>query len=393
MLTPEQIQAMTDGLVEVYRGIEDDLIANVARRFSVTDSVTPDTIGEWQTEKLNQLGALRRDNIRAIAKRSGKTEREIRRILTDAGYQAIELDEAIYQQAFSEGLLRTAPLPANLSPVLQTALQGAIDNTRKYFNLVNTTALESAQKGFIGIVNQTYLETSLGVTDYNTAMRKAVRNLADKGFTGARYISARGKETFAHLDVAVRRAIITSTAQTAGVMQEQRAKEWGSNLVEVSSHTGARPSHAAWQGRVYSLEGGTPKYPNLRASTGYGSVTGLCGANCGHFFFPFFEGLSERAYKPYDEKENEAVYKQSQQQRKLEREIREQKRRILAAENSGDAEGKKAAQLKLKDKEAKLKDFTRASGRYQRTNRQQADQFGRSEAQKAVWTKKKVETQ
>lgn len=391
MFTANQIQELMADIEALYISIEDDLLVNVAKRFSVTDEVTPDTVLAWQVDKLNQMGALRKENLSVLKKYSGKTVKEIERILNEAGFLALEYDESIYEKAHSAGLLDTVPLPVKSSPALRAVLQGAFDNTRKYFNLINTTALESANKEFVSIINQTYLETSLGITDYNTAIRKAVRNLADKGITGARYRSAKGKETTAHMDVAVRRCIVTSTAQTAGVMQEQRAKEWGSNLVEVSSHAGSRPEHARWQGRIFSLEGGTEKYPNLREVTHYGDVAGLCGANCRHYFFPFIEGISEQTFKPYDLKEDKKVYEESQQQRKFEREIREQKRRILTADQIGDKEGKLKAQLMLKDKEQQLKAFTEKTGRTLRTNRQQLDQFGRSEAQKAVWKKKNLD--
>lgn len=389
MMSPGEIQAMSEELIRVYIAIEDDLLVNVAKRFSVADEITPDSVLDWQVEKLQQLGALNKENLRTIQKHSGKTMQEIEKILHDAGYKALELDERIYQAAFSQGYLPYAPIPLMASPMLQQILSGAVDNTRHYFNLINTTALQSAQEGFLGIINQTYLEASLGVTDYNTAVKKAVRNMADKGITGADYISATGKRTRNHIDVAVRRAIVTSTSQTAGTMQIQRAREWGSNLVEVTSHMGARPSHAVWQGRIFSINGGTLQYPNLVDSTGYGTVTGLKGANCGHDFYPFFEGLSEQTYKPYNLEENAKAYEQSQEQRKIERAIREQKRRILAADTIGDTDGKTAAQLKLKAKEAELKQFIRDTGRTQRTNRQQVMDFGHSEAMKAVWAQRK----
>lgn len=408
MLSNREIQALSEDIIRLYVSIEDDLLENVAKRFSVNDEVTPDTVTEWQVKKLEQLGALRKLNIKTLARRSKLTYKQIKKILTDAGFKALNLDEEIYKKAFSSGLLVDMPVPAKLSPMLKQVIEGAIDNTRKYFNLINTTALESAQQGFLDIINQTYLETSLGITDYNTAMRKAVRNLADKGITGANYISAAGRKTRNHIDVAVRRCIVTSTSQTAGKMQIQRAKEWGSNLVEVTSHMGARPDHAKWQGRIYDL--GTlgvsddrdrivfssrdsknrKKYPDFKSSTGYGTVTGILGANCDHHFYPFFEGISEQTYFPYDEKENARVYEESQRQRKLERDVRQQKRRILTADQVGDKEGLVKAQLKLKEKESMLKAHVKTTGRTQRTNRQQVLGFGHSEASKAVWAKRRV---
>lgn len=390
MITPAQLEAMVENLIRIYQSIEDDLLANIAGRLSVLDDVPQDSIAQWQLDKLRQLGALRKENYKAIAARSGKTLKEIETILTNAGYQALEFDERIYQMALSAGLLPAAPVPVNASPGVRRLIQAAIDNTRGYMNLVNTTALEASNKAFIDAVNQVYLEASLGVTDYNMAVRKAVRNLADRGITGATYVTQAGRVIRNHLDVAVKRALVTSARQTTGQLKIQRAREWGSNLVEVSSHIGARPEHAVWQGKIYSIDGGTAEYPNLAASTGYGTVTGLKGANCAHDFWPFFEGLSEQTHFPVDETENARVYEQSQIQRKMEREIREQKRRVVAFEAAGDRESLLAAQLKLKDKEAQLKDFLGRAGRVRLREREQVLGFGRSQASRAVWAKRKA---
>lgn len=389
MITPGQLEAMVENLIKMYQEIEDDLLTNIAKRFSVLDKVDEGSVAQWQMDKLQQLGALRKENIKTIAARSGKTLQEIERILTDAGYRALEFDERIYQMALSEGLLSASPLPLSASPGIKQLIQAAIDNTREYMNLINTTALESANQAFLDAINRVYLEGSLGVTDYNTSVRNAVRQLADQGITGATYVSQAGRMIRNHLDVAVKRCIVTSTRQATGKLKIQRAREMGSNLVEVSSHIGARPSHAVWQGKIYSMEGGTAKYPNLAASTGYGTVTGLKGANCAHDFWPFIEGLSEQTYFPVDEKENAKVYEQSQQQRKLEREIREQKRRAVTVEAAGDKEGLQKAQLALKDKEGKLKDFLNQTGRVRQRDREQILGFGHSQASKAVWAKRR----
>jgi hypothetical protein len=390
MLSFAQIEKMAAELFEVYQRIESDLLTNVASRFSVLEGLSISGMLAWQVEKLNQLGALNQENIKLIAKYTKKTEKEITSLLTEAGYKAVEFDESIYAKALDKGLLPSAAGPLRASEGVQQILSAAIGNAKSTLNLVNTTAIQSASKAFTDIVNQVYLETNLGVRSYTDAIRSAVRDLADKGITGIKY-SKNGKMINYPVDAAVRRAILTSTSQTAGKVQLERAKEWGSNLVEISSHAGARPSHSVWQGKIYSLNGATSEYPDFVTSTGYGTVDGLKGVHCGHEFYPFFEGLSEQTYKPYDEDENEQIYKESQHQRYLEREIRQEKRRILAADAIGDEEGKLKAQLKLKDKEAKLNSFLDQTRRTQRKDRQQVYGFGRSEAAKATWAAKKAE--
>jgi hypothetical protein len=111
----------------------------------------------------------------------------------------------------------------------------------------------------------------------------------------------------------------------------------GTDLVQTSAHIGARPTHQLWQGKIFSLSGTNPKYPDFIVETGYGTVTGLSGVNCRHSWYPFFEGLSENAYKQatLDEYadaaveyngEGMSVYDATQIQRSIEREIRKTKR-------------------------------------------------------------------
>lgn len=83
----------------------------------------------------------------------------------------------------------------------------------------------------------------------------------------------------------------TGVNQTALRLSEELAEEVGCDLVEVSAHAGARESHAAWQGKIYSISGNDEKYPSLVEATGYRSVGGLGGVNCRHSFGPWAEGM------------------------------------------------------------------------------------------------------
>ena len=57
----------------------------------------------------------------------------------------------------------------------------------------------------------------------------------------------------------MRRAIITGVNQATAKVSEANAAALGTDLVEVTSHMDARPEHAAWQGKVYSLSGSSAK--------------------------------------------------------------------------------------------------------------------------------------
>ncbi len=369
MLDIKAVETSASELALLYQQMEDDLLKNIARRLKYDDAAGGTL--KWQLKKLQEIGALNKANVKILAKYSGKAEKLIKKTIVDAGLGAIKQDETVYQIAFGEGKLKTMALPAEQSPYINALLRLATAHAVNEMNLVNTAALESAKKIFTDAVNQAYLETLQGVYSYQEAIRKAVRKAADGGIKGAHYISAAGREMFNHLDVAIRRAVLTTTKQVAHEMQLQRAKEWGSDLVEVSSHVGARPSHAVWQGQIYSISGKSTKYKSFVAETGYGDMLGLGGINCHHSFYPFFEGLSTREFYPVDEEENKKQYESMQQQRKIEREIRKVKRRIIAAEAQGDHAAVLKYNKQLKVKQMKMRAHIKQSGLTRRRDREQ----------------------
>lgn len=178
--------------------------------------------------------------------------------------------------------------------------------------------VESSQATVTHLMDKAWLKVQSGAFTYQDAIYDAVVELAKQGIATVTYPS--GKTDWA--DVAVRRAVMTGISQTAGQMQLDLAAEMDCDLVEVTAHMGARPSHALWQGKVYSISGKSKKYPKLSTATGYGTGDGLKGWNCRHDFYPFFEGISERANLPVDVTENNRQYELSQKQRAMERSIR-----------------------------------------------------------------------
>ena len=129
---------------------------------------------------------------------------------------------------------------------------------------------------------------------------------------------------------------MTTIGQTAASYTLERNEEYGNDLVQVSSHFGARPSHAVWQGKVYSLQGITKGYQLLSEATGYGTITGLCGINCRHTFWPYFAGFSKEEQEQAGLTENKKQYENQQKQRYYEREMRRYKRQFIAAKETGD---------------------------------------------------------
>ena len=195
-----------------------------------------------------------------------------------------------------------------------------------------------------------YRVTSDAVTEVESggsrreAMERGCAALADAGLETIDYRS--GVRTA--VDAALRRHLVTQWNQARNDLLMRRMDEWGVDLVFTSAHFGARPTHAAWQGRVFSRSGTSPDYPPLVESTGYGTVTGLCGANCRHAMTPYVEGHSRLPDTDFSEQErltgmtSDEYYEATQRQRRYEAAIRRTKREIAVGQGLGlDMTGKR----------------------------------------------------
>ena len=291
---------------------------------------------------------------------TGRTDRELRQLMQEAGGVALKSDDAVYRR---QGM---NPPPVSASEDLQKILQAGYEKTAGTFRNLTLTTAKTATHQFEQALDRAYMQITLGGMDYNTAIRSTIKQLSAEGVGAIRYPTGRTDT----IEVAVRRAVVTGVNQTALRLQDARADEMGADLVEVSAHAGARPSHAQWQGGIYSRSGKSRKYPDFVKTTGYGTGAGLGGWNCSHSFRPWFEGMS-RTYdkallKEYQAKDYEyngvkmTEYEALQEQRRIERSIRRWKREKNAMEAAGLDSSEASA--KITEWNRRQKDFLEQTG-------------------------------
>lgn len=385
MLKPKYIEQLPENLIELYSQLEQDILADMARRLSTYDYYIP--AAQWQRDKLIELGNFEEWIIKALASRTGMTQEEIKALMEEAGMKALKFDDGIYKAAG----LNVPPISA--SPALLDVINTGIRKTNGMFeNLTNTTA-GTATKQLENALDRAYMQIVSGAFDKETSVRNAIKDLARHGVGAITYPTGKMDS----LETAVRRAVVTGVNQTALKLQEARAEQMGSDLVETTAHAGARPSHAEWQGKVFSLSGKSKKYPDFKSSTGYGTGAGLGGWNCRHSFYPYFEG-SPRAYtdnelKGYNSKNVEyngqkmTEYEASLHQRSIERNIRRWKREKKAMEAAGLPT--EEASAKIKSWQEREKDFLKQTGFKKQAGRSQVGNYGKSDAQKTNWENRK----
>ena len=385
MLTPEYLDTLPDALVELWQQVEDDILRDMARRIAKMDGLTE--TAAWQAWRLEQTRALHQDVVRLLAKYSGKSDAEIRRILQQAGTETLAADDAVYRS------LGFTPSDVNASAALHSLLNAGYRQTLGTWKNLTATTARTVTGQFEAALDRAWLQVSSGAFDYQTAIKRAVDGLAAR-MLGVTYPTGHHDT----VEVAARRAVLTGVNQTCAKLQLARADEVSCEFVEVTAHGGARPSHVAWQGKVYHRGGAInyqgEYYEDFEAATGYGTGPGLCGWNCRHNFHPFFPGISERAYTRERLAELDAPeieyggklytrYEINQMQRARERRVRAAKRRYLAEDAAG-LDTTRAA-VRLKGARQKLKDFAYATGGRVDGFRGMVHGFGHSAASKAVW--------
>ena len=399
MLTPEYMQGAPAELEALFLRLEEEVIRDICRRIAKAGMLTESA--EHQMQRLKELGAGTDYIKQKISEYSELSDEEVDRLFFDAAQTSDEFYKKAYAQANKEYT------PYEYNDYFQQAVTAAVNQTKgelrnltrsmgfSYRGSNGQVRFHTVAETYRDCLDYAFMQTATGMTDYNTAVRNATRRLTESGLQFVDYASGVRN----HADVAARRAVLTGLSQYTGKISERNAEELDTDIVEVTAHAGARPDHAEWQGRWYSLSGKSKKYPSLVEVTGYGTGAGLKGWNCRHDFYPVIDGISEPSYTeeelrnidpPPFEYEGKAYtyYEATQRQRYMERSMRKTKREILAADATGDKDRFTEKSVLLRRQREEYGKFSKAAGLLTQNQRTQVDGFGHSQAGKAVWAAK-----
>ncbi len=364
MLTPEYLAQAGDLVGATYVQIEDELLRYLCR-LMLTGAKS---LGQRGATSLLLLAQTRSAEIMAIVEsHRGDVSRAVEATVGDAISRADAADLAVLGDSVAGTAAESMPTQARLTArgIAEVLARDNVDMGAGALALWNSAVAAAATK------------VNTGATTADRAVREAVRDMMRAGISTVTYRDAEtGRQTVTNrVDVAVRRHVRTQLAQDGMRRTADLCRASGCALVEVSSHCGARPSHAEWQGEVYGLDGPCEvegvAYAGLADATGYGSVDGLGGANCRHSFGPWIPG-TPRAYE-HDPKHpsglsNDEVYRLTQGQRRRERAIRQAKRDLAGAqmcyEGRGDVSDLAAvlkAQDELKKRQSDMRVFIERS--------------------------------
>lgn len=319
MLDPTYLQNVTKGLETYWYDLETKILCEIAERIKENENHLSATADYLMMQA--QIMNVSNDKInKYLSDALNLSVDEVKKIIKESTYMSLKDDNKIFDKAVEEGLMEPYTFnPDNFKKLIE---QGVSLTTNEIENICQTTAVTASQK-LTKALNSAYMEVSTGTYSSDRAVENAIKQLANEDLSWIDYESG----THRRLDTVIRTAVRTGVNTTAAKCQEQNLDFLDCNLVETTSHLGARPSHAEWQGEIFYRKTPYKSYRNFYTATGYGTAGGLCGINCRHSFYPFIEGISEPTFEKFDSKENNELYELQQQQRYNERKIRSWKRK------------------------------------------------------------------
>ena len=375
MLSDYQKEQLSAEIIPMFQDLEQDTIQDIARRLRKEKRWTESA--ELQAKALESLGhspseiqarVLKelhadKDFIEMLNENTLEHKKLVReriretvdsaqahgdKIIGRAGDMSFADDVAFWKTKGQH--LKSSPALKQISAESSKRLEHELKSLTHSTGFKFTGAPVPVDKAFNHSMDKAIMNVASGAFSSEQAVEQVVSDLERSGLRYVNYASGvtRGIDVAAHL------AVRTTLNQMAADISMSNAEQLGTDLVEVSSHGGARDgdghaNHAGWQGKVYSISGkANPKESkrlgykilSLEAVTGYPhDPAGLCGYNCKHTFYPFIAGISEPT--PIEKEPNPVkvdgrtytFYQATQYQRRLERELREFKRQHLGGQN------------------------------------------------------------
>jgi len=394
MLTPDYLQDLPLNLLIIFERMEDEVIADISRR--IAKGVYLTETADYQFRIMAEMGYNLDEVKKKVAESLNMAVSEVDKIIQDSAELSYQNDLDFYKL----GGKALPPLAENIAMIqvieaFKKQTMDYLDNLSGTFGFIDSGSFKVAESFYRDVLNRAVIQVSSGAYSYDDAIRQAVRGMGDKGIRTIEYSSGKSF-TIEHVS---RMCTLTGVNQITGIMSMMNADDMDQDIMEITAHAAARPTHATWQGDLVSRSGQIG-YLTL-SDIGHGDVQGFMGANCRHNWYPFFPGISTRNWTKekladidvapftYDGKEYNA-YDASQRMRQLERNMRKTKKGMIAFQAAGLDKDFQAAAVRLRREKDLYKDFTRTGGLREQNVRHQTYDFGRSIAQKGVWANRKA---
>lgn len=388
MVNEKVVEKLMKPIVDRQEAINNYVIEKIAKRVREIGELSSSDV--YSLTRLRASGADIKEINEELARLTGLQVKDIKKLIK----QVAELNYIDAKPFYDYRHTPYIPFEKNI-PLQEIVAAVAKQTVDTYINLSKSQAFmirdlknpkvlkpTSIAKTYQSIVDEAIQVSQQGTIDYNTAMRRTMKQLNESGIRYVTYDTESGRKYTQRLDTAVRRNILDGIRAINQGVQDEVGKQFGADGKEITVHENSAPDHEPIQGHQFTNE----EYDKLQNEEPFEDYNGrkfsaikraIGTLNCRHFTYSIVLGVTKpnysqeqldemikRNHQGYTTKDGRhlTLYECTQYQRRLETEIRKNKDGQMMALQCGDEDLAREYQAKINRLTKKYNAFSKAVG-------------------------------
>ncbi|WP_277890863.1 phage minor capsid protein [Enterococcus lactis] len=360
MITPEKMQKAANSIINIYSELEDRIFNIIikALKQSRFQDVAKEDVLLWQVNQLSKMGTLNDKVIDLLASYTGESQEAIEQLIKGNGVKIVdEIDRELERMVH-----KSVPVSDDVNKILDSLVRQTFQDLNNNVNqtLITTNFNENAvMRAYQAILKQSTIESMAGLKTHEKAVKDNVYKMVDMGIKSG-FVDKAGREW--SMEAYSRTVIQTTSHRTFNDLRLQRMEDFECVTALMSSHPTAREACAPIQGDwvlTVPKEEAPEEFKHLPSiyNHGYGEPSGTQGINCTHILYPGRPDVNTNNQPRYDPEEVQRNAEIQQKQRRLERDIRYQKKRMNAALELEDPETVQMCKQVIANKQKQLREL------------------------------------
>ncbi|HGF7750179.1 TPA: phage minor capsid protein [Enterococcus faecium] len=360
MITPEKMQKAANSIINIYSELEDrifNIIIKALKQSRFRDVAKEDVL-LWQVNQLSKMGTLNDKVIDLLARYTGETQEAIEQLIKGNGVKIVdEVDRELERMVH-----KSNPVSNEINRILDSLIRQTFQDLNNNVNqtLITTNFNENTvMRAYQAILKQSTIESMTGLKTHEKAVKDNVYKMVDMGIKSG-FVDKAGREW--SMEAYSRTVVQTTSHRTFNDLRLQRMEDFDCVTALMSSHPVAReacaPIQGGWVLTVPKNEA-PEEFKHLPSiyDHGYGEPSGTQGINCTHILYPGRPDVNTNNQPRYDPEEVQRNAEIQQKQRRLERDIRYQKKRMNAALELEDPETVQMCKQVIANKQKQLREL------------------------------------
>ena len=258
MLSDVDIDNLIQPFVDRQQTIESFILNTIATRVNEVGTLSKTDV--YRLQQLLKIGSSAKLINQELAKVLNIQEKSVKQMIKDVAINTYTEAKPFYDYRHK------TQIPFEQNTKLQRTVKAISDQTANTFkNLSNSKAtgffirdgknhnvmkFQSITETYQSVIDEAVQAVQTGVLDFDTAMRRTLKQLNDSGIRRMYWDSGYSRR----LDSTVRMNILGGVRQLNQQIQNQIAQEIKADGIEISAHSFSAPDHEPVQGHIFTME-------------------------------------------------------------------------------------------------------------------------------------------